>query len=164
FLIFLLHNIGNPEAPCPTGECGRGWGRRKATGGWGAEPGGTDFAKPGRRRPDSRRGGPAMRPPADEPTEEVQVEPAAANRGPSALLVFIYPVGPQLGARFPLGQEPLVLGRDEGCGARLDDPSVSRRHARVEPGRGGFVVTDLGGTNGTTVNPRPARHARPDAP
>src|SRR5262249_55999547 len=53
-------------------------------------------------------------------------------------------------------------GRAGGGGARLDDPSVSRRHARVEPGRGGFVVTDLGSTNGTTVNRRPAGHARLD--
>jgi diguanylate cyclase (GGDEF)-like protein len=100
-----------------------------------------------------------MRPPADERTEEVVSDAAAAGPGRRALLVCIYPAGPLLGARFPLGEEPLVLGRDPGCGARLDDPSVSRRHARVEPGGGGYAVTDLGSTNGVTVNRLPARHA-----
>jgi pSer/pThr/pTyr-binding forkhead associated (FHA) protein len=29
---------------------------------------------------------------------------------------------------------------------------VSRRHARITRGRGGYFVTDLGSSNGTTVN------------
>jgi hypothetical protein len=47
----------------------------------------------------------------------------------------------------------LVLGRAPECGVRLDEPSVSRRHAVVhgEPGR--WSVEDCGSRNGTRVGP-----------
>jgi adenylate cyclase len=46
---------------------------------------------------------------------------------------------------------PLEIGRD--CdGLLLLDPEVSRRHVQVEVIDGTLVVTDLGSTNGTTVN------------
>ena len=34
----------------------------------------------------------------------------------------------------------------------LSDPNVSRRHAEVRPSGDGFVIVDLGSTNGTKVN------------
>ena len=37
--------------------------------------------------------------------------------------------GPKKGHRFPLGERPLVVGRDPGEGLTLMDPSSSRRHA-----------------------------------
>lgn len=45
----------------------------------------------------------------------------------------------------------LVVGRDEGCDLVLADPSVSRRHARVEPTPHGVKVTDLHSGNGLWV-------------
>ncbi len=45
-----------------------------------------------------------------------------------------------------------VVGRDEGCDVVLDHPGVSRRHARLDPGDGGWHVTDLGSANGTWIN------------
>lgn len=45
-----------------------------------------------------------------------------------------------------------VVGRDEGCEVVLDHPGVSRRHARLDPGDGGWHVTDLGSANGTWIN------------
>jgi len=48
---------------------------------------------------------------------------------------------------------PATLGRDEGSAAVvLDDPDVSRRHARLEVIDNHLVLTDLGSTNGTYVN------------
>lgn len=48
---------------------------------------------------------------------------------------------------------PVVLGRDETSGIRLDgDEFASGRHARLEPARDGVFVEDLGSTNGTFVN------------
>jgi ABC-type multidrug transport system fused ATPase/permease subunit len=45
----------------------------------------------------------------------------------------------------------LEIGRD--CdGVLVDDPAVSRRHARLEVSQGELVVRDLGSTNGTMVN------------
>jgi len=45
-----------------------------------------------------------------------------------------------------------VIGRDPGCDLRLDDPMVSRRHARVRLERGIWLIEDLGSRNGTRVD------------
>ncbi len=46
----------------------------------------------------------------------------------------------------------ITIGRDEGNSILLEDSSVSRRHATLEPTGGFFIVRDLGSTNGTYVN------------
>jgi diguanylate cyclase (GGDEF)-like protein len=61
-----------------------------------------------------------------------------------------------MGVRYALGDAPLVLGRDEGCDIRINDFSVSRRHARIEPQADGYRAIDLQSTNGTFVNDVPA--------
>jgi len=69
-----------------------------------------------------------------------------------ACLVHIYPSGPLMGKRYALGSTQWVIGRDENCGIRTQENSVSRRHAQVDPTLSGYVVSDLGSTNGTFVN------------
>ena len=69
-----------------------------------------------------------------------------------ACLIHIYPTGSTIGRRYPLAAETLVLGRGEACQIRIQDNSVSRRHAQIEPTTDGYVVQDLGSTNGTFVN------------
>jgi diguanylate cyclase (GGDEF)-like protein len=71
-----------------------------------------------------------------------------------ACLVHIYPTGPSMGCRYPLSDRPLMLGRGEDCEIRLQDHSVSRRHAKIEPTPEGYYVHDQGSTNGTFVNDR----------
>jgi pSer/pThr/pTyr-binding forkhead associated (FHA) protein len=56
------------------------------------------------------------------------------------------------GKRIPLGEAPVVIGRATDAGVQLTDTSVSRRHAEIRPSGDGFVVVDLGSTNGTRVN------------
>ena len=46
----------------------------------------------------------------------------------------------------------LIVGRDPSCDIVLDDPSVSRRHARVFLAEGRVYLEDLGSQNGTMVN------------
>lgn len=70
----------------------------------------------------------------------------------AACLVHIYPSGPTLGSRFTLGKNPIVLGRDEGSDIPINDESVSRRHACIQPNASGYAVVDLQSTNGTFVN------------
>jgi diguanylate cyclase (GGDEF)-like protein len=87
--------------------------------------------------------------------------PTAPNRLVSrtrrdACLVHIYPTGPGMGSRYSLADEPVVLGRGNDCDIRITDHSVSRRHARVQPGADGFYAVDLQSTNGTFVNDVPA--------
>lgn len=56
------------------------------------------------------------------------------------------------GQRIVLTGSPVVLGRHADCDLVLQDEQASRRHAQVEPGPGGFVLVDLGSTNGTLLN------------
>jgi len=50
-----------------------------------------------------------------------------------------------------------LVGRDADCDIRVDDPRVSRRHARLLIARGELGVEDLGSANGTRVNGRGVR-------
>lgn len=87
-----------------------------------------------------------------EEETRIRATPAgeAAAAAPACLVVVDGAPG-ALGLRVPLAAE-VVVGRDAGCGVRLDDPDVSRRHARVVPEEDGHVLHDLGSTNGTFVN------------
>jgi diguanylate cyclase (GGDEF)-like protein len=73
-----------------------------------------------------------------------------------ACVVHIYPTGPGMGTRYPLSDTPMVLGRGNDCDIRINDHSVSRRHARIQPGADGYYAVDLQSTNGTFVNDVPA--------
>ena len=55
----------------------------------------------------------------------------------------------------PVNQGELVLGRAPDADLRLDDPDVSRRHARLTLSPDGLGLTDLGSTNGTQVDGKP---------
>src|SRR5262249_25391155 len=74
----------------------------------------------------------------------------------NACLVHIYPMGPGMGSRYTLADNPLVIGRGSDCDIRINDHSVSRRHARIQPGADGYYAVDLQSTNGTFVNDVPA--------
>ena len=45
-----------------------------------------------------------------------------------------------------------TVGRLAECDVTIDDPSVSRRHARIFQDGGTWTITDLGSTNGVKVN------------
>ena len=68
----------------------------------------------------------------------------------AARLVWERPDGERV--EFPLEGEVLEIGRDEEAAVRIDEPLVSRRHARLERRGDGWVVIDLGSTNRTRVN------------
>jgi diguanylate cyclase (GGDEF)-like protein len=61
-----------------------------------------------------------------------------------------------MGTRYLLGDVALVVGRGAEADIRIYDNSVSRRHARVQPGTDGYYAIDLQSTNGTFVNDAPA--------
>ena len=67
--------------------------------------------------------------------------------------VLIVLHGQEIGRRYLLNQETLVVGRrPDICDLSLQgDPRVSSRHAMLQRIPDGFRVTDLGSTNGTAV-------------
>lgn len=67
--------------------------------------------------------------------------------------------GARRGLNVPLPTDrPLVIGRKDGD-LVLNDQLVSSRHARVVPRDGGWVIQDLGSTNGTMLDGRLIREA-----
>ncbi len=48
--------------------------------------------------------------------------------------------------------QEITLGRSRDNTVVLNEPSVSRRHAKLMPGDGGWLLVDLGSANGTFVN------------
>ncbi|MET8832415.1 FHA domain-containing protein [Micromonospora sp. NPDC004540] len=60
----------------------------------------------------------------------------------------------------PLSVDTLTIGRAPGNELPIDSRLVSRLHALVERFPSGWIIRDLGSTNGTTVNGAPLREAR----
>ena len=54
--------------------------------------------------------------------------------------------------RIPLGQDVITIGRRPDSTIVLADPNVSRNHAEIRPAGSGWVLVDLGSTNGSRVN------------
>jgi len=67
-----------------------------------------------------------------------------ADPGEARLFVL---AGPDLARSFPLGERN-TLGRSPRCDVVLRDRSISRKHALLAHGDDGWVVEDLGSTNG----------------
>lgn len=61
-------------------------------------------------------------------------------------------IGPQTEGKHWDSDQQLRIGRLENMEIVLNDPSISRRHAEVVTTEQGWVVRDLGSTNGTFLN------------
>ncbi|WP_406698947.1 GGDEF domain-containing protein [Singulisphaera sp. Ch08] len=89
-------------------------------------------------------------------TRPVVLERPISPSNRDACLIQIYPTGLTIGTRHPLNEKDAILGRDDDCDITVHDPSISRRHSRLESTGGGYRITDLNSTNGTFVNDVPA--------
>lgn len=61
-------------------------------------------------------------------------------------------VGPSPGKVFPLMKNEVTIGRDINNEIVINDAEVSRKHCRLKLYGEGFIIEDLGSTNGTWVN------------
>jgi predicted component of type VI protein secretion system len=60
--------------------------------------------------------------------------------------------GPAVGTIFPVDKPELVIGREQNADITVNDPEVSRKHARIFLQGQNCFIEDLGSTNGTTIN------------
>jgi len=58
------------------------------------------------------------------------------------------------------GRGPWSVGRSQENDIVINDPNVSRKHARISRADNGFVVEDLGSTNGTMLDGAPIDRER----
>lgn len=59
--------------------------------------------------------------------------------------------GPNAGSSFPLEKDEMTLGRDVNNDVVINDPEVSRKHARLVRQGDSYFFEDLGSTNGTFI-------------
>jgi diguanylate cyclase (GGDEF)-like protein len=81
----------------------------------------------------------------------VDARKVAMPTGPSRATLTLVS-GASAGAIYPLLLDENVIGRTRDCTIRIEDPGISRRHARIVlRGPGSYWVEDLGSRNGTFV-------------
>jgi FHA domain-containing protein len=81
------------------------------------------------------------------PAAPLGTSPPTARAGEALILTLANPA-----ATFTVAKTAATIGRGEENTIRLDDLSVSRRHARVAWKQGGYWLSDLGSMGGTWVH------------
>jgi predicted component of type VI protein secretion system len=71
---------------------------------------------------------------------------------PETNYLLVMNAGPTPGKEYPLDKNEVFIGRDLTNDIVINDAEVSRRHARLVAQAGGYILEDLGSTNGTFVN------------
>jgi hypothetical protein len=101
------------------------------------------------------------------PQAPMQMPPAPQYPAPGGYPPPPAPVAPAApafwveinGVRHPLTRPVTSMGRGTDVDLRVDDPSVSRRHAEIRTGSPS-VISDLGSTNGIVVDDQHVRQAQ----
>jgi hypothetical protein len=88
-----------------------------------------------------------------------RVRQQAALASPSEPGRYIEIQGAEQSLHLQLGKDPLHIGRGLSAGLRLDESSVSRRHAILVPRPSGARILDDRSSNGTFVNGRRVQQA-----
>ena len=89
-------------------------------------------------------------------SRHISTQDRLLDTGPARLIAI---AGSQAGRKFKIGDHS-VLGRGSDATVTLEDPEVSRSHARISKSDvGAYLLEDLGSKNGTQVNGLPiTRH------
>jgi hypothetical protein len=108
-----------------------------------------DLMQPREARPAAARSSTRPAKPAKPPKPARQPKASKhAKSGPSLVVVE----GPLASTVIPLGTAQVTIGRAPDSTLVIDDDYASSRHARVYPGDDGWIVEDLGSTNGTWID------------
>jgi hypothetical protein len=122
-----------------------------------------DASRSGRRMPvpaaagAGAAGAPAITPEGGTPRR-------GRGRGKGTPTRLVVTEGPLTGTSLPLRSGGVLIGRNPECALVLDDDYASGRHCRIQPdptGREGWVVEDLGSTNGTFIGRERLTGSRP---
>lgn len=60
--------------------------------------------------------------------------------------------GPTPGKVYPIMKQDIIIGRDPNSDILINDAEVSRHHASIKSQPEGYMIEDLGSTNGTVIN------------
>jgi DNA-binding winged helix-turn-helix (wHTH) protein len=85
--------------------------------------------------------------------QEIHARPSVSEKAATAVWLL------RGQRRIPLEAGESILGRDPGAAVHLDDPSVSRRHARILVADEGATIEDLGSKNGTFLDEQKVEQA-----
>lgn len=97
---------------------------------------------------------------ADPERSSAAVHPAAdAAQTRFGRLALVVTDDEAPGRSAQIGDAPVIVGRGVGVDLQICDPTVSRHHCVIWRASGRCWVRDLGSTNQTRVNNRPARIA-----
>jgi pSer/pThr/pTyr-binding forkhead associated (FHA) protein len=98
-------------------------------------------------------------PPVDDPTAALEAPPRGSDQRGGSKLEHLAPgryllIGDDAGAALALGDDVTHIGRGLTADLRLDDHTVSARHAIIVARGTGLRILDDRSTNGTVVNGR----------
>lgn len=65
---------------------------------------------------------------------------------------LIVRAGPVPGKIYPIMKTEVTIGRDPNAEILINDAEISRHHAVIKAGPEGYMIEDLGSTNGTIIN------------
>lgn len=91
---------------------------------------------------------------ASELTEDTGAPPQGGETLPGRPFLALVEDGSVV-KEFALERDTALIGRLAGSEVEISDPGASRRHAEVRRQGDGYVIVDLGSTNGTLVNDDP---------
>jgi DNA-binding NtrC family response regulator len=88
----------------------------------------------------------------DEGPTTLEVEDILKTRALFRKATLEVVTGPDSGMRVPVTSRLFRVGSDPLCDMVLTDPTTSRRHCEIHVSTEGFLLQDLGSTNGTFVD------------